>query len=75
MATKLHDLPIPPPDREWLRKEQAAGLLGYSLSTFDRRVAKGDLPKPFRNGARTPLWRRDELIAAVELTRNEQGAA
>lgn len=44
-------------------KEQACSLLGISRSTFDARVAAGELPKGrHRRGFKELVWFKRELI-------------
>jgi len=45
-------------------RETAAAACGVAVSTFELRVAKGDLPKPRQLGGRA-VWIPEELRAAI----------
>lgn len=47
--------PIAPPSRRGLSRVEAAGYIGISPSTFDKLVAKGEMPNPKRVGTRS-IW-------------------
>lgn len=63
-----------PPDPV-LNAEQAAAEAGCSLPTWWRGVASGRFPNPFYPAARAPRWRRSEVLAALEATRQSPMAA
>jgi predicted DNA-binding transcriptional regulator AlpA len=46
-------------------RPEAAGFCGLSLSSFDRAVRRGDLPRPIRIGRRA-LWCVASLDAALD---------
>ncbi|MDB5578752.1 MAG: hypothetical protein JWR80_3928 [Bradyrhizobium sp.] len=46
-----------------LNREEAARYIGLGATTFDRLVADGRMPKPFRVGKRV-IWDRLKLDAA-----------
>ena len=48
-------------------KEQACSMLGISRSTFDARVAAGQLPKGrHRRGFKELIWFKNELLYGQE---------
>jgi excisionase family DNA binding protein len=53
-------------DRRLLTSQEAARLLGLSLSHFRRLYRAGRLPKPVRIGARKCAFRQSDLQAAIE---------
>ena len=56
---KAIDIPI--------SKEQACSMLGISRSTFDARVAAGQLPKGrHRRGFKELIWFKNELLYGQE---------
>jgi predicted DNA-binding transcriptional regulator AlpA len=57
-----------------LSDNAAAAWLGISRATFWRRVGDGTFPQPVRIVGRT-LWRRDELLAAVDRAAAGNGGA
>jgi predicted DNA-binding transcriptional regulator AlpA len=57
-----------------LSDHAAAAWLGMSRATFWRRVGDGTFPQPVRIVGRT-LWRRDELLAAVDRAAAGNGSA
>lgn len=54
-----------------LSVNDAAPLVGVSLSTFFRRVADGTFPKPVKLG-QLRRWPRSELLAAIERLKAER---
>ncbi|EAQ6130185.1 AlpA family phage regulatory protein [Salmonella enterica] len=51
------------PTTGYIRRYRLAELLGFSLSTLDRKVREGDLPKP------TKLGEKITAFDAVEINR------
>lgn len=50
-----------------ISKEQACSMLGISRSTFDARVAAGQLPKGrHRRGFKELIWFKNELLYGQE---------
>lgn len=44
-------------------KEEACGLMGISRSTFDARVAAGEIPQGIhRRGFKEKIWNKKDLI-------------
>lgn len=45
-----------------ISKEEACGLLGISRSTFDARVAAGEIPQGIhRRGFKEKMWNKNDL--------------
>lgn len=42
------------------------GILNIARSTFYAGIARGIYPPPLKLGARVSVWRKSELMAAVE---------
>jgi excisionase family DNA binding protein len=56
-----------------LSREEAARYVGVSASTFDKLIADGRMPKPFRIGKRI-IWDRLKIEAAfTDLGEEEEG--
>ena len=53
-------------DSRLLSAQEAARLLGLSLSHFRRLYRAGRLPKPVKIGLRKCAFRQAELLAAIE---------
>lgn len=50
-----------------ISKEQACSMLGISRSTFDARIAAGQLPKGrHRRGFKELIWFKNELLYGQE---------
>jgi len=61
------------------RKNGGVGFLPLSRSTFLTRVRDGELPAPIYLSPGCPMWKRSELLEAIEKiarqrARNEVGA-
>jgi predicted DNA-binding transcriptional regulator AlpA len=52
-----------------LNSQEAARLLGLSISHFRRLYRAGRLPKPVRIGVRKCAFRQGDLLAAIEARR------
>ena len=49
-----------------LTKSNVASMLQVSLRQVEYLVRAGRIPAPVYIGERTPRWRRDELLTAIE---------
>ena len=50
----------------YIRRPELLSLLsGISRSKLEQMVTDGDIPQPYRLGARTVAWRSDELERAL----------
>lgn len=52
--------------RRGLSRQEAARYVGISTTKFDELVGEGQMPRPFRIGART-IWDLRKLDAAFDL--------
>ena len=68
METSLNIIPALLSDKETAR------FLGLHVSTIWAKAKSGELPAPIRLGGRT-LWRRDEIMAAIEAASAARDAA
>ena len=48
-----------------MHRETAAAYIGVSISTFDKMVSEGQMPKPFAVGARR-IWDRRKIDIAFD---------
>jgi predicted DNA-binding transcriptional regulator AlpA len=72
-AGRASVLPVSLPPRG-LKRSEAAAYVGLGATTFDRAVADGLMPKPFRLYGRV-LWCRLALDAAIDVLRDAQSEA
>jgi predicted DNA-binding transcriptional regulator AlpA len=73
MESRRNNLPLSLPPRG-LSRVEAAHYVGLGATTFDRAVADGLMPKPFRIYGRV-LWCRQTLDAALDVLRDTQAGA
>ena len=57
-----------------LNDKEVANLIGVHPATVWAKAKTGDLPKPIKFAGRT-LWRRDEIMAAIEAASAARDAA
>lgn len=57
-----------------LNDKEVANLIGVHPATVWSKAKTGDLPKPIKFAGRT-LWRRDEIMAAIEAASAARDAA
>jgi len=55
MATKKRNRKLEPPGK-FLRVREVLALLGWSLSTLNRRIKHNEFPKPIYSSSRMRVW-------------------
>ena len=73
MESPRNTLPLSFPPRA-LSRVEAGRYVGVGATTFDRAVADGLMPKPFRLYGRV-LWCRQALDSAIDALRDAQSEA